>query len=88
MSVVSPEGFIGIYDLKNKLSAVLEEVLAGKEVTVTKHGRPIARIAPVTAPGPDDRLAAVAAIHALGNRVRREAKEKSARELIDEGRRW
>lgn len=88
MSVISPEGSIGIYDLKNKLSAVLEEVLAGKEVTVTKHGRPIARIAPVAAPGPADRAAAVAAIHALGNRVRREAKEKSARELIDEGRRW
>jgi prevent-host-death family protein len=46
MSVTSPDGAIGIYDLKNKLSAVLEEVLAGKEVTVTKHGRPIARIAP------------------------------------------
>lgn len=87
MSVVSPEGSIGIYDLKNKLSAVLEEVLAGKEVTVTKHGRPIARIAPVTAPGLEDRVAAVAAIHALGNTVRRSPNEKSARELIDEGRR-
>ena len=86
MSVVSHESSIGVYELKNKLSAVLEEVLAGKEVTVTKHGRPIARIAPVTAPGPDDRKAAVAAIHALGDRVRRGAHERSARELIDEGR--
>lgn len=86
MSVVSPQGSIGVYDLKNKLSAVLEEVLAGKEVTVTKHGRPIARIAPVTAPGLEDRLAAVAAIHALGDRVRRGAQEKSVREFIDEGR--
>ncbi len=87
MSVISPEGSIGIYDLKNKLSAVLEEVLAGREVTVTKHGRPIARIAPVTAPGLEDRVAAVAAIHALGERVRRSPNEKSARDLIDEGRR-
>ena len=46
MSAVSPGGSIGIYDLKNQLSAVLEEVMEGKEVTVTKHGRPIARIAP------------------------------------------
>ena len=87
MSVVSPEGSIGVYDLKNKLSAVLEEVLAGKEVTVTKHGRPIARIAPVTAPGLEDRVAAVASIHALGDTVRRSPSEKSARDLIDEGRR-
>jgi prevent-host-death family protein len=87
MSVVSPEGSIGVYELKNKLSAVLEEVLAGKEVTVTKHGRPIARIAPVTAPGLEDRVAAVAAIHALGDTVRRSRNEKSARDLIDEGRR-
>lgn len=87
MTVTSPDGAIGIYDLKNKLSAVLEEVLAGKEVTVTKHGRPIARIAPVVAPSREDRAAAVAAIHALGDRVRRESNEKSARALIDEGRR-
>lgn len=87
MSVVSPEGSIGVYDLKNKLSSVLEEVLAGREVTVTKHGRPIARIAPVTAPGVEDRVAAVAAIHALGVTVRRSPNEKSARDLIDEGRR-
>ena len=87
MSVVSPEGSIGVYDLKNKLSAVLEEVLAGKEVTVTRHGRPIARIAPVTAPGLEDRVAAVASIHALEDTVRRSPNEKSARDLIDEGRR-
>lgn len=87
MSVVSAEGSIGVYDLKNKLSSVLEEVLAGKEVTVTKHGRPIARISPVAAPGLEDRVAAVAAIHALGGTVRRSPNEKSVRELIDEGRR-
>lgn len=86
MSVISPNGDIGVYDLKNQLSAVLEEVSAGKEVTVTKHGKPIARISPVSALGRDDRAAAVAAIHALGDRVRREAPEKSARTLIDEGR--
>ena len=86
MSVLGPDGAIGVYDLKNRLSSVLEEVLAGREVTVTKHGRPIARISPVTASGREDRAAAVAAIHALGDRVRRGPAEKSARELIDEGR--
>ena len=65
MSVVSPGGSIGIYDLKNQLSAVLEEVMEGKEVTVTKHGRPIARIAPIKAADREDRAAAVAATPAV-----------------------
>jgi len=86
VSVLNPNGDIGVYDLKNKLSAVLEEVLAGREVTVTKHGRPIARISPVSPSDRESREAAVAAIHALGDRVRRGSGEKSARELIDEGR--
>jgi len=60
---------------------------AGREVTVTRHGRPIARISPVTGTGPDDRAATIAAIHALGDRVRRGPAEKSARELIAEARR-
>lgn len=86
MSSVSAEGSIGIYDLKNRLSAVLEEVAEGREVTVTKHGRPIARIAPISAAGREARAAAIATIHAAGDRVRRLPNEESARELIDHGR--
>ena len=86
MSSISPEGSIGVYDLKNQLSAVLEEVLDGREVTVTKHGRPIARIAPITSPGRVERVAAISALHALGSRVRRSADDVTVRELIDEGR--
>ena len=86
MSVVGGEDAIGVYDLKNRLSSVLEEVMQGKEVTVTKHGRPIARIAPITAPGPEGRAAAVKAIHELGSRVRKSGGKASARQLIDEGR--
>ncbi len=86
MSAVSPEGYIGIYDLKNQLSAVLEEVIEGKEVTVTKHGRPIARIAPIKTADREDRAAAVAVIRELGERVRRLPVEATGRELIDDGR--
>jgi len=86
MSAVSAEGSIGIYDLKNQLSAVLEEVLAGREVTVPRHGRPIARLSPITTSDRAARAAAVAAIHALGDRVRRGSDEMPVRALIDEGR--
>jgi prevent-host-death family protein len=87
MSVIRRDGAIDVYDLKNHLFAVLGEVTAGREVTVTTHGRPIARINPVVARGGDGQAAAIAAIHALRVRVRRDPHEMSARELIDEGRR-
>jgi len=87
MSVVSSEGSIGIYDLKNNLSSVLEEVMEGREITVTKHGRPVARIAPVSPASPADRAAAIEALHALGARVKSMPDGLTIRDLIDEGRR-
>jgi prevent-host-death family protein len=35
---------IGIRDLRNGLSRYLEMVKSGEEITITEHGRPIARI--------------------------------------------
>jgi prevent-host-death family protein len=48
MSVLAEDSTIGVYDLKVHLSSVLEEVLAGRVVTVTRHGHPIARIQPLS----------------------------------------
>src|SRR4030067_439411 len=36
---------VGIRDLRDHLSAYLERVKAGEVITVTEHGRPIARLA-------------------------------------------
>jgi prevent-host-death family protein len=48
---------VGVRELKNQLSSYLDRVKAGEEITVTEHGRPIARL---TAPSPDiDRRAAL-----------------------------
>ncbi len=46
---------VGVRELKNQLSAFLERVKAGEEITVTEHGRPIARLSAI--PGDIDRLA-------------------------------
>ncbi len=86
MGTLRADGSIGICDLKNQLSTVLEEVLAGREVTVTRRGRPIARLSPITTPDRAARAAAVAAIHALSDRVRHGSDEMPVRALIDEGR--
>lgn len=54
----SPGGdSVGVRELKNQLSRYLDRVKAGEEITVTEHGRPIARL---TAVAPDvDRRAAL-----------------------------
>ncbi|MBN9620981.1 MAG: type II toxin-antitoxin system prevent-host-death family antitoxin, partial [Actinobacteria bacterium] len=41
---------IGVRELRDGLSKHLAEVRAGHTVTVTDHGRPIARIVPVDRP--------------------------------------
>ncbi len=38
---------VGIRDLKNNLSRHLKSVQDGKAITVTDHGKPIARIEPI-----------------------------------------
>ena len=35
---------VGVRELKNQLSTFLDRVKAGEEITVTEHGRPIARL--------------------------------------------
>jgi prevent-host-death family protein len=39
---------IALFEAKNKLSALLDQVAAGEEFLITRHGKPVARLAPVT----------------------------------------
>lgn len=87
MSALADDGTIGVYDLKNRLSSVLEEVMAGREVTVTRHGHPIARIAPVVRSTEEDRASAITELHALSENVQPMPPGMTLRDLIDDGRR-
>jgi prevent-host-death family protein len=75
---------IGAYEAKTHLPALLERVQRGEQITITKHGKPIARLVPIRRSGPDrrseaiDKLKEFAEGHTLGIPVR---------QLIDEGRR-
>ena len=51
---------VGVRELKNQLSSYLDRVKAGEEITVTEHGRPIARLTSM-APDVDRRAALVEA---------------------------
>ncbi len=57
----------GAFEAKNKLSALLDRVEKGEEITITRHGRPVARLVP--APGGVDRAGARAALDRLRERA-------------------
>lgn len=51
---------IALYDAKNKLSALIQEVEeSGREIVITRHGKPVARLAPVRSLSGADRAAAI-----------------------------
>ena len=51
-----------ISNAKNNLSALLREVQQGVSIVITDHGRPVARLEPMTGSGDaDDRLRALVA---------------------------
>lgn len=37
---------VGIYEAKSRLSELVEQAEQGKEVTITKHGKAVARLVP------------------------------------------
>jgi prevent-host-death family protein len=76
---------VAVYEAKSKLSELIEKVCAGKDVVITRHGKPIARLVPVNAPAAPDRARAVRAVRALKKRLNVRA-GVSHRTLVDEGR--
>lgn len=74
---------VGAYESKTHLPRLLEEVEAGSSITITKHGRPVARLVGIrgsTAQNPDPVASFAEAREGLTLGM-------SLREAIDEGRR-
>jgi prevent-host-death family protein len=69
---------VGAFEAKNKLSALLDLVEQGEEVTITRHGRPVARLVPPV-PGADRDQARAAA-----KRIRARARALKLNITIDE----
>ena len=54
---------VGILEAKTQLSALVDQVEAGQEVTITRHGRPVARlVSPIAAVDTERSRAAFARI--------------------------
>jgi len=47
MGIVQHSNIVGAYDAKTRFSELLEQVESGEEITITKHGTPVARLVPI-----------------------------------------
>jgi prevent-host-death family protein len=77
---------VGTFEAKTHLSALLERVARGEEITITRHGRAVARLVPVAAAPERERLADTVARLKAFRRGRRLG-DLSVKELIEAGRR-
>lgn len=76
---------IGSYEAKTHLPRLLDEVARGETITITKHGVPVAVLAPAAVGSAVGVREAIAALRAF--RARHGLDGVTLRELIDEGRR-
>ncbi len=78
---------VGSFEAKTHLAQLLERVVQGEEFTITKHGKPVARLVPTRPARPTSHVRdAVEAMKQF--RKGRTLKGVSVRELIEEGRRF
>ena len=77
---------IGIYEAKSKLSELVKRAEAGQEVTITRRGRPVAKLVPARRARRLDRSALIDEIIAFSKTVRLK-RPFNLRKAIESGRR-
>jgi prevent-host-death family protein len=77
---------VGTFEAKNRLSSLLDMVVAGEEVTITRNGKPIARLVPVETRDLESVRSAAEGLRAI--RVRSRPGPESLKDLVNEGRRY
>jgi prevent-host-death family protein len=77
---------VAAFDAKNTFGSLLDMVERGEEITITRHGKPVARlVAPVDKVDRSDALKALEEIRKMSKGVTLGG--LSIRDMIDEGRR-
>ena len=81
---------VGMFEAKTNLSSLVEEVEKGGEVTITRHGKPVAKLVAA-----EDRLTpeqvarrrkALAELREIANRLKINATQEEIKSWIEEGR--
>ncbi len=76
---------VGAYEAKTQFSQLLERVAAGEEITITRHGTPVARLVPaLTTHSIESRREAILKMRELAARNRLDGIR--VQDLIAEGR--
>jgi prevent-host-death family protein len=81
---------VGTLEARNSLSALIDQVEKGFEITITRHGRPVARLVPVADEPRDIEKAREAArqIRELRKQVKPDPEGLTIRDYIEMGRRY
>jgi prevent-host-death family protein len=76
---------VGIFDAKTHLSSLIEEVESGREIIITRHGKPVAKLVQA-----DDRLTAdsIARRRQAIARIKQIASELKINPTHDEIKAW
>jgi prevent-host-death family protein len=81
---------VGIFEAKTHLSALLDEVEKGGEVTITRHGKPVAKLVRATAEfSPEEierRRQAIKRIRERAREINLGVSPKTIKRWISEGR--
>ena len=77
---------VGAYEAKTHLPKLLERVEQGERFVITRHGRPVAELAPVSRRDPEKIRKAIADLRAF--RQTHSLGGSSIHELIHEGHRY
>ena len=78
---------VGSFEAKTHLSALLERVIQGERITITKRGVPIVMLVPIESATERNRKQVIDAIKEFG-RGRKLPSGETVRDLIEEGRRF
>lgn len=77
---------MGAFEAKTHLAELLDRVAKGENITITRHGKPVAQLVPFATPQKRDRAEVIKDLLEFGKG--RKLKGQSIREMIEEGRRF
>ncbi len=79
-------GSVGAFEAKTHLAELLDRVAGGENITITRHGKPVAQLVPLSASRKRRRADVVKDLLDFGKG--RKLKGRSIRQMIEEGRRF
>ncbi len=81
---------VGAFEAKTHLSALLESVESGEHITITRRGKPVAKLVPINQDSTSDRSELILRLDKLRARISKKSGSFSTKDILsarDAGRR-